>query len=129
MSKRTILILVIVALVILAVVYRNQITAFFTGTRTLNGGAPPTVDDENCGNTLQRTGSGRIVRACTKPLYRKVGTARERAWVMETDDYPFDTCQGDTTTIKTQDGTKWWYNYQSDAKCIYISDNRFPFIS
>lgn len=120
MKTRTIIILVIIVLAVLAYIYRDKLTSTLGFTKTLNGGEEPTQQDADCaGYSTQRA-----VENCTRPLFQKVGQAKEKAWVMETTDYPFDTCGG--YKIKTPDGTVWWYNYQSGNKCIYINDNKYP---
>ena len=121
MKKGTIILLILIALAILAFIFRHRISAMFGGPKVLNGGQEPTQQDAECAGYA----SQRAVENCTRPLFQKVNTAKEKAWVMETADYPFDACLVNGK-IRTTDGTTWYYNYQSGNKCIYINDNRFP---
>lgn len=99
--------------------YREKVMVLFGMSPTVSGGKDFAATDDACGGIASKA-----VENCTKPLFQKVGDAKQRAWVLGSDDYPWDVCVG--SEIKTPDGIKWYYNFQNGDKCVYINDNRFP---
>lgn len=94
---------------------------WYSKTIQVGMGEETTDADRNC---TERSSSR--TELCTKPMYQAVGSAKERTWTLESDDYPFDECLTGST-ITDRMGKKWFYNYQVGSKCNYIDSKQYPF--
>lgn len=115
----------IILIIALAVLVYNwgKVVALLKGAKAVNGGLEPTVEDENCRTGTQRT-TARAAEICTKPIYQVLSKAKQRAWTMESVDYPFDVC---AEKVVDNMGKTWYFNFQSGSHCVYVDDNRYKF--
>lgn len=111
--------------------YTKNWFGVFDKTVKVGSGFEPTENDKDCNPSSSRSGSR--TELCTKPIYQVVGGAKERAFTLESNDYPFDYCvgqgeaSGDKGVITDRNGKKWFFNYQVASKCLYIDNKSYPF--